>query len=140
MPLTGLFPGQPLLPADLLLLLKSYPTPVEAQQHYHPDRYGTVREDRQEIVRSIVSLAQCLVQVAVCGPEHEERRAEPGREPKRPVDPDAQEAEEAPCPIMKPDLQLERGSRRPADERCRVIGKEDMRNGRPMTPTSSTSP
>ncbi len=31
--LTGLFPGQPLLPADLILLLKPYPAPVEVQQH-----------------------------------------------------------------------------------------------------------
>src|SRR5262245_64832874 len=126
--LTGLFRGLP-LPADLdlVLLLKPSAAVVEIQQHQQPDPYETVREDRQEIVGGIVSFAQCLVQVAVCGPEHEERPAEPRRKPKRAANPKAQEAQEAPGSVVNSDLELERTSRGPADKMCRLIGEEDQR-------------
>src|SRR5262249_8059257 len=70
---------------------------------------------------------QRLVDVAVCGSEHESRPSEPGCHPKRAANPNTQKAKKPPCPIVNPDLKLKRTSRRPADKMRCLIGKEYMR-------------
>src|SRR5262245_56105674 len=113
-------------PSDLVLPRKSSQPIIKIQKHEQPDRDETVREDRQEIVRGIVSLADGLVDMAVGGSNHEKRPAEPRGQPERAANPKTQEAQKTPCPVVKPDLELERASRWPADELCRAIGKEHV--------------
>jgi hypothetical protein len=101
---------------------------MEVQQYQQPDRYEAICKDRQKVVRSIISLTQRLDDVSVCRPDHEEGPSKSGCKPKRATDPDAQESQEAPSPIVKSDLKLERASWRPADALRCLIGKKDVRN------------
>ena len=101
---------------------------IEVEQNQQPDRYEPICEDGQKIVRGIIALAHRLHDVTVSRAYHEERPPKCRRKPERAAYPKAQEAQQSPSAIVKPNLKLEGASRRPTDKLCCLVGKEDVRN------------
>ena len=98
------------------------------EEHEQPNGDEPIAEDRQEVVGRVIALEHRLVDVSKRCAEHEKRPAQSGRKPKSAADQDAQKAEDAPRAVVKADFELERTSRRPADEPSGFVCEENVRN------------